>query len=409
MNWFIVQCSYVLLVLGAALFGAACSPEYISKTDRNEQLSSPEPGRGDAFVRDIASKVQGKSTAWTVEEFRTTSDDLERTNFLDEMEGYGVSSPGKFLQTSDGGRTWRSLASQPNTVVNDLLVGPDGTGLAVGFTYDPASPNAERKGVILRTVDGGRNWLEVTSIDSANLERVTFSDGSAAWVAGRQNVGPPNADSVNFVMVSADRGQTWMDVSGALNDLVRNEQGWVGDYLTDIASTDERNMTFLTLRGRIVTSLDLGRTWKLVSQLGGEPDQTGIRNLGITEPTKYSIAGGTVSIEGKWSMVAHFNAAENAWTRYRLRDYYLADFAFLPNGGILACGSQVAANNFGGTDQGNIGVILYSTDDGENWGLVYQSSRFNGFSSIARLSASKYIVTGHNGSVISLVSASPTV
>ncbi len=107
------------------------------------------------------------------------------------------------------------------------------------------------------------------------------------------------------------------------------------------------------------------------------------------------MSGGALSIEGKWGMVATMN--NNLWSKYSLNDYNFSDVMFLSKNEVIAVGSVVAPNNFGGAENLDKGVILYSLDSGKNWLIVYQSEDSNRFTSISKLTKQNLFIAGNRG------------
>lgn len=90
------------------------------------------------------------------------------------------------------------------------------------------------------------------------------------------------------------------------------------------------------------------------------------------------------------------------WDTYRLPDYFFSDIEFLSNSEVLAAGSIIAPNNFGGNSDSNRGVILYSKDSGKTWLSIHESSTLKNFNSIIKLPQQKLFITGNNGDGILL-------
>ena len=65
-------------------------------------------------------------------------------------------------------------------------------------------------GTILRTVDGGRNWLKVASPVTSTFFRVEFADDRDGWIVGARGV----------ILRTTDKGETWrIEQSNTTNHL----------------------------------------------------------------------------------------------------------------------------------------------------------------------------------------------
>lgn len=170
--------------------------------------------------------------------------------FLDPANGWmaywdrwaGITQT-KLARTSDGGKNWRviSRGSIDSAVFTDRK---QGIGIRLGMF-----PNA----AWLHTADGGRTWTELRIPHLRPDARRYINAGSTIWIV--QGEGP----SVTFFRTT-DGGQSWEEFdatlpkewakSQAIQFLDRN-RGWM------IASGESGNA------GRLLTTVDGGRTWTL--------------------------------------------------------------------------------------------------------------------------------------------------
>lgn len=84
-----------------------------------------------------------KQAAQTIKHFFSTS-------FADSAVGVAVGHSGQIFTTSDAGNSWYHQASPTSTGLNDVKLYDRQVGFAVGL-------------VLLRTDDGGKNWIRVRS------------------------------------------------------------------------------------------------------------------------------------------------------------------------------------------------------------------------------------------------------
>lgn len=342
-------------------------------------------------VNEIKSSISSKSVIpWQVKSIQIAKDaDINKTCFLDQKNGFAISFDQIFI-TFDGGSSWKPLNSPKNVGLKDIVFISKSVGFVIGYRL------RSKEFLILKTENKGQSWKTVYSSDTVSLNKISFDASGAAWAIGRKNTAEPKQDTVNLVLISNDQGKTWMDVSEPINQLAKNGRGRVGDYLTDIIFPDDKETLILSLRGKIYAAGHQGKSWNRISILSGEPEQTGIGHLGKLDDGKLWIAGGALSQEGKWGMIAVMNDEAN-WDRYRLDGCFFSDIEFVSNNEIIACGAKIAKNNFGGADDLNKGIILYSQDSGKSWSIAHESSFSNEFISIDKLSENKLFITGKNG------------
>lgn len=99
---------------------------------------------------------------------------------------------GLILRSSDGGSSWQVLRSGDAATpsVFALYLGADGVGFAVG-----------QSGSILASADGGATWTAVSSGTGANLLGVTIAPGGRVVITG-----------MRALLISSDGGKTWNSV-----------------------------------------------------------------------------------------------------------------------------------------------------------------------------------------------------
>lgn len=395
-----MNCSFHKTLL-LALF---CYCGYIGCTEnqpRTKKFQSTiiENDDNSTVTRENESTVLGTNdSSWNIKTapFSKTGS-LENVYFLDENIGFANSYTKfvtTFYKTIDGGKSWKKLSSIKDFSVDDISFISTTEGFLVASKLKPSSLPVENGSVIMRTIDEGQNWETVYSSVNTSFSKLLFNSDGLGIAIGRTST-PTPYDSENLILLSNDSGQTWTDFSKNLNTKAAKANGRVEDSLTNAIFPKNKEIVVLTLRGKIYKTLDKGTSWTLVSQLDNEPPQTGIDHFGELEDGRFWVSGSTVSIEGKWAMIAVMNNSLD-WDRYRLNGYYFADVEFLSNNEVIACGAIVGENNFGGGSESDDAVILFSNNSGKTWRTIHKSNRSNGFTSIIRLSENRLFVGGNN-------------
>jgi photosystem II stability/assembly factor-like uncharacterized protein len=100
----------------------------------------------------------------------------------------GSATQDLIVRSTDGGQTWKDIASGIPFPLYAVAFGSSTTGVAVGGV-----------GTVLRTTDGGATWAHVSSGTSATLDRVTFLSPTTAYAVGASGT----------VLRSVDGGLTW--------------------------------------------------------------------------------------------------------------------------------------------------------------------------------------------------------
>jgi photosystem II stability/assembly factor-like uncharacterized protein len=339
-------------------------------------------------INETQSNIIGSdNSSWKIEAVQFEQlGDLQNIYFLGENIGFANSYSSfitTFYKTLDGGKSWEKISTIKDYAVEDAFFISPNEGFLLAIKLKQSSSPMENGSVIMKTIDGGKNWELVYSSVNTLFNKLLFNSDNLGVVVGRKNITTPVLDSTNLVLLTNDKGQTWSDVSKPLNQIEVSPVGQVADYATNIMFSKDKGIVVLTLRGKIYNTKNQGKTWNLISKIINEPQQTGIYRFGVLDDERFWLSGGTVSEEGRWAMVSVMNK-RLGWDRYRLNGYYFSDVKFLSNNEVIACGAIVGKNNFGGAPESDKAVILFSTDSGKTWKAIYESKISNRFTSIAQ-------------------------
>ncbi|MBN2213264.1 MAG: T9SS type A sorting domain-containing protein, partial [Bacteroidales bacterium] len=106
--------------------------------------------------------------------------------FVNENKGWAAGENGTILRTTDGGINWILLARQFFDL-NAVYFIDENTGWIVGDF------------IILRTTDGGDNWIDQTGDLNRSFYTVCFVDENTGWAAGERGT----------IVRTIDGGETW--------------------------------------------------------------------------------------------------------------------------------------------------------------------------------------------------------
>ena len=136
---------------------------------------------------------------WTTQRTSETSELLEDVAFTDEKNGIAVGtrhdslSNGVILRTTDGGQNWINQASLPGVELQSVCFTNANIGTVVGS-----------EGIILKTTNGGIDWIEQTSGTLNPLFSVSFIDTNNGWAVGVEGT----------ILRTTDGGSRWSYQSG---------------------------------------------------------------------------------------------------------------------------------------------------------------------------------------------------
>ena len=132
-----------------------------------------------------------------------TNESLSEVDFSGNGKGVIVGSGGKILITNDAGLTWRNSNSGLDIVLRGVSIINDNTIVTVGgdISNDP-----EKRRIILRTEDGGENWIEQEiAFESSFLSTVHFftpDRGMISVLLGHSNI-------IESIITTLDGGENW--------------------------------------------------------------------------------------------------------------------------------------------------------------------------------------------------------
>jgi len=152
--------------------------------------------------------------------------------FTTPRNGFLVGGGGSIARTSDGGDTWRTVASGVQSVLWSVYFPNPSTGWVVGDV-----------GTILVTHDGGTSWQSQHSGVDGSLVSVHFMDANTGWAV----------TSSRRVISTGDGGETW--------NLLWADDRDDGD-LSAIFFANRKKGWIIGEEGKILGTEDGGATWQ---------------------------------------------------------------------------------------------------------------------------------------------------
>jgi photosystem II stability/assembly factor-like uncharacterized protein len=283
---------------------------------------------------------------------------LNSVSFANKYQGCAVGDAGTVLCTNNGGRTWVKKVMSTHTNLNSIFL-RDGQGWIVG--------NFARKGVALRTSDGGRTWklmYRLENFDSSTLSDVWFIDDRRGWAVGEATI---KEKSFSIIVTTMDGGSHW-------EEQYRAGEGLSG--LRAIRFTDETT-GWAVGDGVILHTDDRGRHW--TEQLH--------------DPKRYFFALDMVTPTEGWAvgsggLLLHTNNGGTSWESQSLpiekKDIWLSTVKFV--------------NSRRGWVAGDDGAIFSTSDGGKRWKLetVGTSPFLRGLASTSL----RIFAVGNNGIIL---------
>ncbi|MBN1560130.1 T9SS type A sorting domain-containing protein [candidate division KSB1 bacterium] len=234
-------------------------------------------------------KTENGGETWT-EKVSGIESNLQHICFCDSSLCWVVGEDSTILKSSDSGESWTAVSSHTTYDLASISFADADTGWAVGFhAYDGTRGEIYKTtGAILKTTDGGQNWIEVVKDSIYALNALSLKNGSG-WASGDagtifklenggfQSHAQNNLVSVgslhfvdeqlgygaggNMVARTTDGGQSWstqwLDINQSIQsvDFVNAQKGYIsGFYLM-------QTMTNIELNAIIMGTDDGGETW----------------------------------------------------------------------------------------------------------------------------------------------------
>jgi photosystem II stability/assembly factor-like uncharacterized protein len=178
--------------------------------------------------------------------FQTSSSDarLYSVYFVNTQHGWAVGAAGTIMHTTNGGRMWKMTKSAKSIIFTSVCFTDDMNGWIVG------RDDTKHVGVVLRTSNGGKEWIETQISSKQNsFVKVFFLDKQKGWIIGAYP---------NIVCRTTDGGVSWSEVElnlhGEIKSIYFNDEnvGWICGGYYDRTNGSE---------SILLKSSDGGKTW----------------------------------------------------------------------------------------------------------------------------------------------------
>ena len=171
---------------------------------------------------------------WEIQYSRTATH-FYSVFFLDKNNGW-AGGGGQLIHTSNGGKNWEFQSNIINSEVNSICFINDKIGWASGFYYSDLKNNVIY-GLLLSTIDGGKNWKFDTLTLSAGLRTIHFEDSLLGWTIGNSK----SPGTKTGVFKTKDGGKNWFEYPLTSSEtamslhFINKDIGWY--VSTDLTST----------------------------------------------------------------------------------------------------------------------------------------------------------------------------
>jgi photosystem II stability/assembly factor-like uncharacterized protein len=322
--------------------------------------------------------------------------EFKRAQFIDENHGWAMTEYWLY-RTTDGGMTWERLQQNPekDARFTAFFFADKSHGWLASVKMDPAKRyGLGNSSVIMVTDDGGRSWkLQASFPDEVAINEIRFFDTSAGLAVGARMMEGQAVYEELLVLKTSNGGNEWNNTSEPAKALIRNEYGMSNDAGRQIEWTSASSVFLLTRFGRVMSTSDGGRTWKLVASFRKvRPDvfayPTNMRNLSIDSEHRVRVIAAGIGEDVFHGDLKDFKSywgqfivqEDGGWQTYELDRTPILDAVLLSDKEVLACGLNMQP----GDEKANsrlkdAGVILRSFDGGKSWQTIYRSKSWETF------------------------------
>jgi photosystem II stability/assembly factor-like uncharacterized protein len=239
----------------------------------------------------LRSKDMGKT--WNYCSLDQPGKNLISVCFTSEYSGWVVGTSGLAYETVDAGQNWSRVKLRVGDIClkrvyffDEKLGWIVGEGPTIFSTSDAGKSWQERNledemvilndvaffnanvglmvgetGSVFYTEDGGNTWARQDSVTEQALMRICIVDDKHAWVCGLKGV----------LLRTEDMGKTWNQVAVSNGDTVMQEHIFNCKWIPSVGGND---LLYIIGDGLIARSFDLGRSWRHTMQIVNNDTET---------------------------------------------------------------------------------------------------------------------------------------
>lgn len=374
-----------------------CLLSFVFAGDTYAQMTTLKPASNGCSAKPSVINDH-RISPWNVEIAKIdTDEDLTSACFIDKTNLW-VAGGTTAYHTRDQGKTWtKTILKIPTgfSVKKILFSGPAlGWILAENEAFDPRA----REVWLLQTTNGGKTWQLQLRQSGAYESSMSFANQNSGWLFVSTYSHP--AFYSFKILKTTDRGRAWTDVSGELRKMLQvDPKVCCPPKMTNIIAESEAAVMISSLGGRIFSTLDSGASWREIrspcSANGLNPGSI----FGRKSDRFLWMAGGATSLEGMWAKI-YEQQLDDSWIRHDLPDFFLTDALYTSESQVFAAGSVFGSSNK------QEAAVLYSSDKGNTWSVVYRSAHSETVRRLVAGDPDTIWAVGESGLVVRLVSSS---
>ncbi len=332
----------------------------------------------------------------TTETFFNLKESNSKIYFVDENNGWLIGNKNLY-RTENGGESWGNvpIKVEEEAGLGNIFFVNQSVGWINIQKYGDVTGKSS-KSWLIKTIDGGETWQNLAVQNFTRIDEVKFIDEKNGWIIGSTH-NPENVyDSKQFFKKTSDGGNSWTEIGKELFE----KNGKSQQMITGLIAETPENLKVVMWSGLLFKTEDAGKSWERFGPQFEFPAQTIPDNFGkLGNSNRLRMARGTWSIEGIYSYIA--TEKNGDWTiRWTDEPFCIYDIVFLSENEMIAIG-RLGINLYEENNREE-GVIVYSSDAGENWKTVYRNESISNINSIAKISENQFMAVGDRGLIINI-------
>lgn len=250
-------------------------------------------------------------------------------HFEDDLTGWAAGNKGIILKTTDGGKQWIKQTDSSKTFLSQIFFVDKLNGWAVG------AESGTGYSVVLKTTNGGENWIKLP-LTTGPLLSVFFINSNTGWIVG----GPVDRGAMGIVQKTTNGGQSWIEQSGP-----------TGRAYTEVKFIDSQTGWIVDTYGAILKTTNGGESWGVMVSDTLNSYNT-LSTVDFINAQKGWAAG------GNGRMYKTIDGGVNWSPQFLDSKIWISSIQFIDEMTGYAAGTNYSTDG---------GIILKTTDGGINW------------------------------------------
>ena len=238
----------------------------------------------------VAAVLLGGAQAWTLQTSGVAVT-FRGVSAVDADTAWVSGSRGTVLRTVNGGETWTNV-SPPEAAALDIR-DIDAIDRTTAYALSIGNGAESR---IFKTIDGGATW----ETQFVSPDQDAFFDAMAFWDAQRGLAFSDSAGGMHRILTTSDGGRTWTRIATTALPPALDNEGAFAASGTNVAVWGRQHAwigTGAAATARVLRTVDGGRTWAVSDTPLAAGPSSGIYSIAFRDGLHGIVVGGDYSKE----------------------------------------------------------------------------------------------------------------